>query len=83
MGIGPFIDPVVWDKTENPMKRPKSIVDVGCGIGGSSTYLAKKYEAQCQGITLSPIQAQMVKGLAASQGLANKVCVSFIMLSTF
>ncbi|KAL7202911.1 hypothetical protein ACSBR1_034381 [Camellia fascicularis] len=58
---------------ENPMKRPKSIVDVGCGIGGSSRYLARKYEAQCQGITLSPIQAQMAEGLAASHGLANKV----------
>ncbi|THG15127.1 hypothetical protein TEA_005487 [Camellia sinensis var. sinensis] len=68
---------------ENPMKRPKSIVDVGCGVGGSSRYLARKYEAQCQGITLSPVQAQMAEGLAASQGLVNKVCVSFIMLSTF
>ncbi|GMP62750.1 hypothetical protein CsSME_00024730 [Camellia sinensis var. sinensis] len=58
---------------ENPMKRPKSIVDVGCGIGGSSRYLARKYEAQCQGITLSPVQAQMAEGLAASQGLVNKV----------
>ncbi|CAL5401592.1 unnamed protein product [Camellia sinensis] len=57
---------------KNPMKRPKSIVDVGCGIGGSSRYLARKYEAQCQGITLSPVQAQMAEGLAASQGLVNK-----------
>ncbi|KAI7987250.1 hypothetical protein LOK49_LG13G03030 [Camellia lanceoleosa] len=70
-------------ETEDPMKRPKRIVDVGCGIGGSSRYLARKYEAQCQGITLSPIQAQMAEGLVASQGLAIKVCVSFIMLSTF
>ncbi|CAL5442075.1 unnamed protein product [Camellia sinensis] len=59
-------------QTEEPMKRPKRIVDVGCGIGGSSRYLARKYEAQCQGITLSPIQAQMAEGLAVSQGLANK-----------
>ncbi|KAI7996972.1 hypothetical protein LOK49_LG10G02222 [Camellia lanceoleosa] len=29
------------------MKRPKSIVDVGRGIGGSSRYLARKCEAQC------------------------------------
>ncbi|CAL5350471.1 unnamed protein product [Camellia sinensis] len=58
---------------QDPTNRPKSIVDVRCGIGGSSRYLARKYEAQCQGITLSPIQAQMAEGLAASQGLANKV----------
>ncbi|CAL5442081.1 unnamed protein product [Camellia sinensis] len=57
---------------KDPVKRPKRIVDVGCGNGGSSRYLVRKYEAQCQGITLSPIQAQMAEGLAASQGLANK-----------
>ncbi|CAL5359866.1 unnamed protein product [Camellia sinensis] len=62
----------LFTETEEPMKRPKRIVDVGCGIGGSSRYLARKYEAQCQGITLSPIQAQMAEGLAVSQGLANK-----------
>ena len=65
---------------EDPTNRPKSIVDVRCGIGGSSRYLARKYDAQCQGISLSPIQAQMAEGLAASQGLSNKDCVSFIML---
>ncbi|CAL5431079.1 unnamed protein product [Camellia sinensis] len=63
--------PFIFDM--DPTNRPKSIVDVRCGIGGSSRYLARKYEAQCQGITLSPIQAQMAKGLAAFQGLANKV----------
>ncbi|CAN1271595.1 Probable tocopherol O-methyltransferase, chloroplastic [Linum perenne] len=53
-------------------KRPKKVVDVGCGIGGSSRYLAKKYEAKCQGITLSPVQAQRANSLAAAQGLADK-----------
>ncbi|KAE9451781.1 hypothetical protein C3L33_16280, partial [Rhododendron williamsianum] len=59
--------------SEDPMKRPNSVVDVGCGIGGSSRYIARKYEAQCQGITLSPVQAQRAQALAAAQGLANKV----------
>ncbi|KAI7988000.1 Myosin-6 [Camellia lanceoleosa] len=53
------------------MKRPKRIVDVGCGIGGSSRYLARKYEAQCQGITLSPIQAQMAEGQLAREVYEN------------
>ncbi|KAA8533441.1 hypothetical protein F0562_031125 [Nyssa sinensis] len=57
---------------EDPVKRPKSVVDVGCGIGGSSRYLARKYGAQCQGITLSPVQAQRAQALAAAQGLAGK-----------
>ncbi|KAK8507506.1 hypothetical protein V6N13_141525 [Hibiscus sabdariffa] len=59
--------------SEEPAKKPKRIVDVGCGIGGSSRYLAKKYGAQCQGITLSPVQADRANALAAAQGLADKV----------
>ncbi|XP_057456874.1 probable tocopherol O-methyltransferase, chloroplastic isoform X2 [Lotus japonicus] len=59
--------------SEDPAKKPESIVDVGCGIGGSSRYLAKKFQAKSVGITLSPVQAQRANALAASQGLADKV----------
>ncbi|GAV83051.1 Methyltransf_23 domain-containing protein [Cephalotus follicularis] len=59
--------------SEDPSKSPKSVVDVGCGIGGSSRYLARKFGAKCQGITLSPVQAQRANALAAAQGLADKV----------
>ena len=52
---------------------PKQIVDVGCGIGGSSRYLASKYDAICQGITLSSVQAQRANSLSSAQGLADKV----------
>jgi len=55
------------------LKKPKKIVDVGCGIGGSSRYLAKKFGANCCGITLSPIQAQRAQALAAAEGLGDKV----------
>ncbi|KAI3695953.1 hypothetical protein L1987_78959 [Smallanthus sonchifolius] len=58
---------------DDPVKKPKSIVDVGCGIGGSSRYLARKYGAECHGITLSPVQAERAQALAAAQGLADKV----------
>lgn len=59
--------------SDDPAKKPESIVDVGCGIGGSSRYLAKKFQAKSVGITLSPVQAQRANALAASQGLADKV----------
>lgn len=59
--------------SENSMEKPKNIVDVGCGIGGSSRYLARKYGANCQGITLSPVQAQRAQQLADAQGLNGKV----------
>ncbi|XP_004303032.1 PREDICTED: tocopherol O-methyltransferase, chloroplastic [Fragaria vesca subsp. vesca] len=55
-----------------PIGKGKNVVDVGCGIGGSSRYLASKYGANCKGITLSPVQAQRANALAAAQGLANK-----------
>lgn len=63
-----------------PAKIPKKIVDVGCGIGGSSRYLARKYGAKCQGITLSPVQAQRAQALAAAQGLADKVCSILVFM---
>jgi hypothetical protein len=39
-------------------RSPKRVVDVGCGIGGSSRHIVKKYPGStAQGITLSPYQA--------------------------
>lgn len=59
--------------SDDSLKKPRKIVDAGCGIGGSSRYLARKYEAECRGITLSPVQAQRAQALAAAQGLSGKV----------
>ncbi|KAK4836095.1 hypothetical protein QYF36_018497 [Acer negundo] len=58
---------------EEPTEKPERVVDVGCGIGGSSRYLSRKFGAICQGITLSPVQAQRANALAAAQGLADRV----------
>lgn len=54
------------------VQQPQDILDVGCGIGGSSLYLAKKYQATAIGITLSPVQANRAKVRAESQGLAER-----------
>ncbi|GJM86545.1 hypothetical protein PR202_ga02414 [Eleusine coracana subsp. coracana] len=62
--------------SDDPAKKPKTIVDVGCGIGGSSRYLAKKYGAQSRGITLSPVQAERGNALAAAEGLSDKVAAN-------
>src|ERR1700726_1422007 len=32
------------------------ILDVGCGTGASSIYLAKRYKMEATGITISPVQ---------------------------
>jgi tocopherol O-methyltransferase len=34
------------------------ILDAGCGFGGSSIYLAKRYKAEATGITISPVQVE-------------------------
>ena len=48
------------------------VLDVGCGIGGSSRHLARKYGATTTGITLSPVQAKRGQALAAEQGLGDR-----------
>jgi cyclopropane fatty-acyl-phospholipid synthase-like methyltransferase len=40
------------------------ILDAGCGFGGSSIYLAKRYQAEATGITISPVQVEMAKQAA-------------------
>lgn len=47
------------------------ILDVGCGMGGSSIYLAKKYHAHVVGITLSQKQVTMATQQAFSENIKN------------
>jgi len=54
-------------------KRPRRVVDVGCGMGGSSRYLTKKYGAHVEGITLSTWQVQRATALTAAECLSDKV----------
>lgn len=60
-----LIDEVLkWAGVE---KAPTSVIDVGCGIGGSSRHIASKYNCKAQGITLSPYQANRGNELAKQQ----------------
>jgi len=47
------------------------ILDVGCGLGGSSLYLAKNYGARVTGITLSPKQVEMASCAAKEKRVKN------------
>ena len=51
------------------IKTGSRILDIGCGFGGSSLYLAKKYGASTTGITISPVQVQMAREAAAKTNL--------------
>lgn len=67
-----LIDEVLrWADVDNN-NEIKSVVDVGCGIGGSSRHIARKYNCTTRGITLSPYQANRGNELAKEQGLESQ-----------
>ena len=53
--------------------KPAKVLDVGCGIGGTSRHLAKTFGSgtQVTGITLSPKQVERATELAKEQNLPN------------
>jgi MPBQ/MSBQ methyltransferase len=51
---------------------PERVIDVGCGIGGTSRYLAKRFpDARVTGITLSQNQVARGTELASERGIKN------------
>ncbi len=51
------------------IKSGSEILDIGCGFGGSSLYLAKTFAANVTGITISSVQVEMAKKSAAERNL--------------
>jgi tocopherol O-methyltransferase len=47
----------------------RTILDVGCGTGASSIYLAKHYKVEATGITISPVQVGLANQAAAKEGV--------------
>jgi len=57
-----------FSKTDKPTK----VLDVGCGIGGTSRYIAKRFpEAEVTGITISQEQQRRATALATERGISN------------
>ena len=54
------------------VQQAEQILDVGCGIGGSSLYLAEKFNAAATGITLSPVQVARATERAVAGGLSAR-----------
>jgi len=56
-----------------PRVLPKSMVDVGCGVGGSSRHIAKKYGCTGKGISLSPYQIERANEFTRAAKLDSKL----------
>src|SRR5258708_16889654 len=54
------------------VKPGSDILDIGCGLGASSLYLARSYNAAVTGITISPVQVDMAAKAAANEQLDAK-----------
>jgi tocopherol O-methyltransferase len=54
------------------IQRGADILDIGCGFGATSIYLAKRYNATVTGITISSVQVEMASQAAAVERLDAK-----------
>ena len=69
-----FIDEMMKFGDIDPSQyKDAKVLDVGCGFGGTSRYLAKALgpDSQVTGITLSPKQVERGTELAVEQGVPN------------
>jgi len=58
-----------WGKVSDA----NQVLDAGCGVGGSARYLAKKFDANALGFTLSPVQAENANRYNQQAGLSDQV----------
>ena len=53
--------------------KPTSMVDVGCGVGGSSRHLSRRFGCNGKGLSLSPYQIERAKKFTKEQHLENRL----------
>ncbi|CAN0197832.1 unnamed protein product [Ectocarpus sp. 12 AP-2014] len=61
-----------WAGVEEGGAAPKTGVDIGCGVGGSSRAISRRYGTSMTGISLSPVQVERAKTLSEAAGLGDK-----------
>lgn len=77
-----FVDEMVkWGKLDE-LPHDTTLLDVGCGIGGSSRILAKKYGFDVTGVTISPNQVKRAQELTP-EGVNAKFMVDDAMKLSF
>ena len=51
--------------------KPRTMVDVGCGVGGSSRHIARKLNVTGEGLSLSPYQIKRAQRFTQEQNLSH------------
>lgn len=85
---GPHIHHGLWTAEESPrtaqrnliehllkisgIQNGSAILDIGCGMGGSSIYLSKEKDCQVTGVTLSSLQRTWAATSARMQGVGQR-----------
>lgn len=59
------------------IKNGAKILDVGCGMGGSSIWMAEHLRSQTTGISISPAQVEIARRLARENGVNS----SFLLMN--
>ena len=57
-----------------PATENSQLLDLGCGVGGTSTWLARELGVKVMGVTLSATQKELAEVRARSLGLTNLTC---------
>jgi len=74
-----YVDGLIADRVRAlaaDTSTPLHVVDLGCGVGATLTYLAERLpHIRGTGVTLSPIQAQIATERIRATGLADRVTV--------
>ena len=85
---GPHIHHGLWEHNERPrvaqlqlterladlaqIGRNQTLLDIGCGMGGSSIHLARMRRCETTGVTISPLQCRWAQMSAWWQGAASR-----------
>ena len=66
-----------YDQIAKPMQlnENSTLLEIGCGWGGFSTYVAKKYKTQVKAITISKAQFDFASKRIFKEGLNEKVFI--------
>lgn len=64
---------IEWLAQAADIPRGAKLLDVGCGVGGSSMHLARHLGCQVTGLTLSPVQRAWAATVARLRGLRRQV----------